>query len=450
MTCFRLAVAFVIVAGIGHQAEGEDSWQGRRVITKFGTVLRVGKRVVDDEKREPDARGSERRLSRVYRVERVNGPWLWVVEEGRAARGWVRVGQVVPFEDAIDYYTEGIRANPTASAYASRAAIWCHRKEYDLAIGDCNDAIRLDPRYEVAHSSRGLAWYAKGEYDRAIADYGEAIRLDPRYPAAFNNRGNAWRAKRDYDRALADYTEAIRLDPKDAFAFNNRGIVWSDRGEYDKAIADYSEAIRLDPRFAHAFNNRGLAWQDKGALDRAIADYSEAIRLDPKDARPLNDRGTAWSGKGEYDRAIVDFDAALRLDPADGLIHRNRADARKAKKEYGKALADYSEAIRLDPRDAWAYNRRAWIWATCPEATYRDGTRAVESATRACELTDWKDANLIDTLAAAHAEAGDFDRAVEHLRKANDLCSDAGRKRRGEQRLELYRDKKPYREEPAR
>src|SRR5215831_370604 len=62
------------------------------------------------------------------------------------------------------------------------------------------------------------------DYDRAIAEYSEAIRLDPKNPNAFSNRGNAYGNKGDYDRALSDYNEAIRLDPQFAIAFNNRGI----------------------------------------------------------------------------------------------------------------------------------------------------------------------------------------------------------------------------------
>src|SRR5262249_61888381 len=77
------------------------------------------------------------------------------------------------------------------------------------------------------------------------------------------------------------------------------------------------------------------------------------------------------------------------------------------KREYDRAIADSDQATRLKPRDAAAYNGRAWLWATCPDAKYRDGERAVESATTACELSRWNDPNQLDALAAADAEAGD-------------------------------------------
>jgi tetratricopeptide (TPR) repeat protein len=82
----------------------------------------------------------------------------------------------------------------------------------------------------VSYNNRGVAWAGKGEFDKAIADYTEAIRLDPKYAAAFYNRGMAWDDKGDNDKAIADYTEAIRLDPKLAAAYNNRGMAWEGRG----------------------------------------------------------------------------------------------------------------------------------------------------------------------------------------------------------------------------
>ena len=83
------------------------------------------------------------------------------------------------------------------------------------------------------------------------------------------------------------------------------------------------------------------------------------------------------------------------------------------KGEYAKSLADLEAALRLNANDSSAYNDQAWVWSTCPLAEIRNGRQAVESATRACELTKWKDAYQLDTLAAAYAEKGDFTAAVK-------------------------------------
>jgi serine/threonine-protein kinase len=93
-----------------------------------------------------------------------------------------------------------------------------------------------------------------------------------------------------------------------------------------------------------------------------------------------------------------------------------------------------------------AYNYRAWLWATCPEPEFRDGKKAVESATKACELSKWKERNDLDTLAASYAETGDFDQAVKWEEKAIALTpeSEAGEKKARNERLALYRNGKPY------
>jgi tetratricopeptide (TPR) repeat protein len=151
--------------------------------------------------------------------------------------------------------------------------------EYDKAISDCNEAIRLRPEFPPAFYSRCLVYLVKGDYDKAISDCSEALRMTPEYPAALTKRGFAYSHKGEYDEAISDYNEAIRLKPDYPYAFNNRGVAYANQGEYDKAISDYNEAIRLKPDYPYAFNNRGNAYSKIGEDHKAISDYNEAKRL---------------------------------------------------------------------------------------------------------------------------------------------------------------------------
>lgn len=121
-----------------------------------------------------------------------------------------------------------------------------------------------------------------------------------------------------------------------------------------------------------------------------------------------------------------------------------------ARRDYGRALADLEELARRHPEDPYPHKTRAWVWATCTDAKYRNGKRAVESATRACELSGWKEPASLDALAAAYAESGDFEAAISRQTEALDRVPPNSRRRPGyKARLALYQQGKPYREEPA-
>ena len=372
-----------------------------------------------------------------------------------------------------------------AGAFHNRGIAWADTRDYGRAIADYNEALRINPLYAMAYyhrfmaqqkppgdagsntgpteappaavnpqdaagyNKRGIAWAEKRDFDRGIADYNEALRLNPQYAIAYYNRGIAWRNKGDYERAIADYSEALRINPKYADAYNNRGIVWANKRDYDRAIADYSEALRLNPKDVKAFNNRGFAWANKRDYERAMADYNEALRLDPQYAFAYYNRGNAWRNKRDFDRAIADYGEALRINPQYAFAYYHRGNAWIDKGDYSRAIADYNEALRLNPQSATVHNSAAWLLASAPVAGVRNGARAVELARKAADLSASKDADILDTLAAAYAEAGNFAEAVRWQEKALEFSEfaknqgDAARKR-----LELYRKGQPFRQTP--
>ena len=275
--------------------------------------------------------------------------------------------------------------------------------------------IRRDPMVLHAYLGRAAAQGEKGEYDAAIAGLDQLIRIDPKLPDTYLVRAAGWKHKKQYDRAVADLTEAIRLDPRNAVGYHERGSLYGELKQFDQAIADYSMVIRLEPNVASCYCSRAFAFKAAKNFEKAIADYNEAIRLDPKDSDAYCGRGWVWHE-----------------------MH-----------QYAAALADFDQALRTAARDVCAIDGRAWIAATCPDASLRDGKKAVELAIEACELSRWKEAYCLETLAAAYAETGDFPSAVKWQTKAIELEADPKEKADYEGRLKLYQDKKPFREPGA-
>jgi tetratricopeptide (TPR) repeat protein len=381
------ALAF-LMAGLAVVAMGGEPDHidrvGQRVVARSG-----GLTLRDDR----DAIAGVGDKGRAYRVERVDGRRIWLRAEGKDLGGWSTADEVVAVDPSDDPPARPVGTRPRAGF---------------------GPVLRDSLRHADSH-----------------------VRLRHAYAAA---------GRRDYDRAIAECTAAIRMDPRSAEAYNLRGSIWAAMGRLDQALIDLDEAIRLSPRNPSAMLARGEVRLALGEPGKAIADLDEAIRLGYRDAMAYYDRGEARLRRGELDPALADLDEAIRRDPQLAIAYVHRARIRGKKDEPDKSLADLNEAIRLDPRNESAYDRLAWLRATCPDARYRDGRRAVEAATRACELTGWKDANHLGSLAAACAEASDFDAAVRWQKRANELYPGDKDRSDGEARLKLYQAGAPFRE----
>ena len=255
-----------------------------------------------------------------------------------------RLDEIDPGDDAPSFFYRGNAKN--------------HLGDYQGAIADYDEAIRLNPDDAGVFNNRGNAKQDLEDYQGAIKDFDEAIRLNPDDAFAFNNRGATKGKLGDHQGAVADFDEAIRLKDNFSEAFFNRGSIKNELGNHQGAIADHDEAIRLKPDYADAFNNRGMAKGDLGDHQGAIADFDEAIRLVPTDAEPFSNRGSAKGELGNHLGAIADHDEAIRLKPDFAEAFNNRGATKGKLGDYQGAITDYNEAIRLKPDFAEAFNNR--------------------------------------------------------------------------------------------
>ncbi len=345
-------------------------------------------------------------------------------------------------------FQESIRLNPNyASAHYEVGLALYAKGDKDGAIEAYRRAIQADRKDDGAHNNLGAILYEKHDFDGAMIHFKEAIQLAPTNALHHRNLGNALKEKRELDGAVAAYNEAIRLDPKHAPAHYGLGTVLLNQSNSDGAIASFREAIRADPDLFEAhFQLGSILFEVTQDFDGAITHCSEAVRLSPTDAMAHCNLGSARSGKGDRKGAIAAYLEAIRLDPNLVNAHFNLASVLQANGDIVAAISRFQEAIRISPSDVDAHNRLALLLAAGPDRL-RDGRKAVELAAHACELTEWKDPGCIATLAAAHAETGDFDKAVQFQTKAlsfPDFEKVDGKG--GRERLDLYERKMPYRD----
>ncbi|MCA9211594.1 MAG: tetratricopeptide repeat protein [Planctomycetales bacterium] len=189
-------------------------------------------------------------------------------------------------------------------------------------------------------------------------------------------------------------------------------------GEYEKAIKLFTEVAKTSDN-PSIYGNRGNCYSYLGDIDSALSDYAIAI-----------EKATAAIGDPN--------------DPRLAYFYYNRGYACDRAGEIDRAIEDYEKTIQLNAAYPDAKNNLGWILATCPEKKHRNPKRAIEVASLECEASDWKDGYAMDTLAASYAAAGDFAKAIERQEQAIELVEDEATLKDMKQRLELYRNKKPF------
>jgi tetratricopeptide (TPR) repeat protein len=337
-------------------------------------------------------------------------------------------------------------------------------------LSECEAALRLGSDEGGIYAVRALCRLRKGDVDGALADCGAALRRNPALPVAQKVQQTALEERRlrgilarsapsalaspsdpnlpplpPHVPAAAPTTDGSREAADSADHYYEEGRAHLSAGRFNEAIMAFDRAIRRDPEDSFAYMKRGMAHTALEEDKEALADFTKVLQLDPKNAKAHLYRAHVHLRLKEARAAVEDCTAALRLHRDDGEAYLYRGNANNTLKEYGKARDDFREAVRLAPTSAAAHNSVAWLLATCPDEKIRDGAKAVEEGTRACELSAWNQPQIIDTLAAAYAECGKFDESVKWQQKAVDLATDRDRQDL-RKRLELFKSKKPYRE----
>jgi len=267
---------------------------------------------------------------------------------------------------------------------------------------------------------------------------------------SLNRRGQLKAEAGDDKAALIDFDEAIRHDATCWRAVHNRGVLLAQDGQFEKAFDDFSRTIQMNPQFAKAYSNRAALFMvanNANNLEAALQDYNRAIALDTNLAVAHRGYGRVCQLTGRMEEAMGHYEIAVRLAPNDSYAAACRADLLTDLGRYADAAEEYNRAIEIDSKSTQALSGSAWLLATCPNSQVRNADLAIQRAQTVIELGGDNDAVNFDTLAAAQANAGDFDGAMDSLQKAIELAP-AEEREAYKERLVMYQQAKPYRISP--
>ncbi len=367
-------------------------------------------------------------------------------------------------------------------------------------IEDLNAAIETDGDNTEARQARALWKLEKNDVEGAMVDLEGILEKDPTNQAVaglavqklvqmermdeamklitsmlaskpsegmYRMRAVLHRANLNTDEALADLNKAIAMAPKDPMTLLQRSLLSLDRDDVKSAKADFAAALEIEPRIAGADEGIELRLQIALVEKRYVDAINDAQLLVDKDPDNLLRRlrlASLYSIDERPRKAIDILSGILQDDPKNVAVLRTRGDALLSVGDHAGAIDDYEKAIEsignLDVEEAddqvkveasGIYNNLAWVLATSPNDSVRNGKRAIELATKSAELTDFKEAHILSTLAAGYAESGDFDGARKWSGKAVELASEEEDEAESQieqlkEELESYKQDKAWRE----
>ncbi len=345
-------------------------------------------------------------------------------------------------------FSQAVKIDPSnVDAIRSRAAQYLLMEKTDKAIDDFELWIEAEPENLNAYKGIVEALLFEERVDEAIEKLGEAIKIAPDSAEPYTMRARLHLQKEEFDEAFSDAEEALKIEKNDVQALMVRSSVFTNREKYQEALDDVNRALKVEPELIQGIWMRSILCGQLEDFDQAIADIQVLIRNAPQQTQFKTQLAMLYNAADRPEDAVKIYDDLIEDDTEDVEALRGRGDAYLSLSKHQEAVADYNEALKIDSESDGILNNLAWVLATSPFEGVRDGKRAIELATKAGELTQWKEAHVLSTLASGYAEAGDFEKAVEWVGKALKISDDDDQRESLGKELESYQSEKPWRED---
>lgn len=353
------------------------------------------------------------------------------------------------------------------------------QKDEAKKLADLEEAIKLSPSDPIPLRARGAVYAAQDQHEKALADFDAALKLEPDHAPTLEAKASSLVELKRYDEALACTAQVRQLEPESVLPWVQEARILALQGNYEGALHDLEQAESMEPNNPGILLLRSMIYQETKDLQKALSNVEQALKLRPELDQAMRMRAALLAATGKVDQAIEqlrrllkenpgDLDSRLQLAmcyqasdrprkaitlysevleklPENHLALRGRADALLIVGEHAQAIQDFEKALKADEKDSSVLNNLAWVLATSTIDALRDGKRAIQLATKACELTDYKAGHILSTLGAAYAETGDFETAKKWSRQAIELGTE-DQKEALKKELESYEAGKPIRE----
>lgn len=349
--------------------------------------------------------------------------WTDVRAEDSLARGQ-------PAE-ARRQWLDAVRDQPqSARAHAGLGRIYAKTGELNLARDTLLHALELDPEEILAHQDLGKVYQQRSEFEQAIARYRRVLELDPNDHLIRNDLGALVYRSGEVDEGLALLRESCANLSGNAGAHLNLAIALRDASQLPEAATAIERALKIAPDFglARLTHARILAQLDR--LEESAAAFELIVEAMPgrpasneaamANAVVLFDYGMVLARIERYADAAAIFADVLAIDPQRISAYNNRAQALYRVGGFAEVQQTLREALDNNPEHLALQNKLAWFLATCPDDAQRRGAEAVTLAQDVCDRSQEPVPQWLDTLAAAHAEVGEFDKAVHLVQQAID------------------------------
>ena len=368
-------------------------------------------------------------------------------------------------------------------ALYSRAIV---SKEKESVLADLDQAIKIDPNNVDAVRFRAAFLLQNDEPKKAIKDFRKFLEFEKDNIQAHYVVIETLRGLGEFDEALELIDKAIKIDPERAASYIVKAQIYLDMNKFDESAQAAGKAIKLDRQNFTAMLLRAQAYLAAEKYDDALEDVDEALELEPQSVGGIHMRAMIYASKEDYKKSISDLETLVNgvpfpanqtyqiqlasifnanLEPKKAVrmytkllrqlpkqsplrlnVFRGRGDAYLSLAKHKEAVKDYDEALKLDKEDDHTLNNLAWVLSTSNQEDVRDGKRAVELATKACEVTEFKEAHILSTLAAGYAESGDFENALKFIKQGLEISKRDEQKESMTKEMGFYEKKKPFRE----